>query len=117
MLFASAVVAGNSHSMTEQYQHQPEQGRGPLFPLGMILATPGAIGACERASTTPLEYIARHAAGDWGDMDPEDLAANNHALEHGGRLFSAYNLPTSERLWVITEADYSATTALLPMEY
>lgn len=95
---------------------QPE-GRGRLFPLGQLLATPGAIDACERANTTPLEYINRHAGGDWGDMDPEDIAANDRALERGGRLFSAYNLPTAERLWVITEADYSATTALTPMEY
>jgi hypothetical protein len=107
--------------MTEH--HQPpvnghaERREGRLFPLGQLFATPGAIDACERAKTTPLAYITRHAAGDWGDMDPEDIAANDRALEHGGRLFSAYNLPTDERLWVITEADYSATTALTPMEY
>lgn len=50
-------------------------------------------------------------------MDPEDLAANDHALRYGGRLFSAYSLPTRDRLWIITEADRSATTLLLPMEY
>lgn len=107
--------------MTERYHppvgDQPERAGGPLFPLGQLFATPGAIEVCEEAGTTPLAYIKRHAAGDWGDMDPEDIAANDRALERGGRLFSAYSLPTSERLWVITEADYSATTALTPMEY
>lgn len=88
-----------------------------MFPLGQMLATPGAITACTQAQTTPLAYISRHARGDWGDLDPEDLAANDWALKHGGRLFSAYNLTTEERLWVITEADRSATTALLPSEY
>jgi hypothetical protein len=96
---------------------RPEWGAGLLFPLGQLLTTPGALAACDEAHTSPLAYIARHAVGDWGDMDPEDIAANDRALERGGRLFSAYNLPTSERLWVITEADYSATTALLPREY
>lgn len=95
----------------------PSPDEGDLFPLGQLLATPGAITACTRAKTTPLAYISRHAGGDWGDLDPEDLAANDRALKHGGRLFSAYTLATEERLWVITEADRSATTALLPSEY
>jgi len=106
--------------MTEQQPHangNPDRREGRLFRLGQLLATPGAIAACTEAGTTPLAYINRHAAGDWGDLDPEDITANDRALERGGRLFSAYNLPTSQRLWVITEADYSATTALLPAEY
>jgi len=107
--------------MTEHWQPHangnPDRGEGRLFPLGQLFATPGAIDACEEAGTTPLAYISRHAAGDWGDLDPEDITANDRALERGGRLFSAYNLPTKARLWVITEADYSATTALTPSEY
>lgn len=90
---------------------------GPLFPLGRVLATPGAIETCTRASVEPQGLLDRHVRGDWGDMDPEDLAANDHALRYGGRLFSAYSLPTRDRLWIITEADRSATTLLLPMEY
>ena len=96
---------------------QPMREAGRLFPLGGLYATPGAVAVCEDAHTTPMVYISRHASGDWGDLDPEDIAANDRALERGGRLFSAYNLPTKDRLWVITEADYSATTALLPSEY
>ncbi len=62
------------------------------FPLGRLFATPGAIEACGRAVTTPLEYINRHARGDWGDMGPEDLAANNDALECEVQVYLSYFL-------------------------
>lgn len=109
--------------MTEEYD--PSIGRdisgtgetGPLFSLGRLLATPGAIETCLKALVEPQDLLDRHVRGDWGDMHQDDLAANDHALRHGGRLFSAYNLPTRDRLWVITEADRSVTTILLPMEY
>jgi hypothetical protein len=52
-----------------------------------------------------------------GELDEEDSAANDRALAYGGRLFSAYTLSTEERLWIITEADRSVTTTLLPLEY
>lgn len=105
--------------MTERHPHSPEQGRGiePLFPLGQVLATPGALEECQQADRNPLAYVARHARGDWGDLGHEDVSANEQALEQGGRIFSAYTLPTSERLWVITEADRSVTTVLTPLEY
>lgn len=98
----------------------PAEGRGatePLFELGRLVATPGALDACQRAEVDPLDLIARHVFGDWGDLGDEDKAANELALEQGSRLFSAYNLATDERLWVITEADRSATTVLTPLEY
>lgn len=91
--------------------------RRPLFPLGRLLSTPGALAACTEARVQPLTYIARHVTGDWGELPPEDVQSNEIALKRGGRLFSGYTLPTSERLWVITEADRSATTLLLPQEY
>jgi hypothetical protein len=62
-------------------------------------------------------YFSRHAAGDWGDIDPEDRGLNEQALVEGSRIFSVYALPTTETMWVITEADRSSTTALLPSEY
>jgi len=64
----------------------------------------------------PADYLARHAAGDWGELDAEDWAANDRALTAGARLLSADRLPTGVVLWIITEADRSATTTRLPHE-
>lgn len=94
-----------------------ERRSGPLFALGRTLATPGALEACTEANVEPVVLFARHQSGDWGDLCSEDLEANENALQHGGRLFSAYDLPTDTRVWVITESDRSATTLLTPMEY
>lgn len=91
--------------------------RRPLFPLGRVLSTPGALAACEDARVSPLTYLRRHVAGDWGDLAAEDKAANESALTTGARLFSAYTLATDDRLWIVTEADRSVTTLLLPLEY
>jgi hypothetical protein len=61
--------------------------------------------------------LTRHANGDWGEVDEHDRKANEDALEHGLRVLSAYTLRTGERIWIITEADRSSTTILLPEEY
>ena len=87
------------------------------FPLGRTVATPGAIEALVRAGETPLPYLARHVAGDWGDLDQDDKAENESALKDGLRILSAYRLADNTRIWVITEADRSVTTILLPDEY
>ncbi len=87
------------------------------FPLGNIVATPGALAAFQQTAQNPLEFLARHSAQDWGDLDAHDLAANNLALEDGSRILSAYALSDGTRIWVITEADRSSTTFLLPEEY
>ena len=87
------------------------------FPLGRVLATPGALRAFEEAQETPLPYLSRHLQGEWGDLDPEDSAANERALTGGSRLLSAYQLRSGTRVWIITEADRSSTTILLPDEY
>jgi len=86
----------------------------PRFALGQLLATPGAL----RVLTPDdlLTLVQRHGSGDWGDLGAEDRAANDAALHDGSRLLSAYTVD-GERLWVITEADRSATTILLPSEY
>ena len=88
-----------------------------LIPLGRLLATPGALAALERAACDPVSLIARHVTGDWGDLDPDDRAANERATRDGSRILSAYRLATGQRIWIITEADRSATTLLLPEEY
>jgi hypothetical protein len=87
------------------------------FPLGNLFITPGAAAALERSGQTPLSFLSRHAAGDWGDVDADDWRANDQSLTDGTRLVSAYRTIRGEKLWVITECDRSATTLLLPDEY
>ena len=88
-----------------------------IFPLGRILATPGALRALERANQSADEFLARHAVRDWGELDQEDIAENEYSLAHGFRLLSNYRTAAGEKLWIITEADRSVTTLLLPEEY
>ena len=86
-----------------------------LFQSGKIVATPGALALAERGIDL-LEYLQRHLNGDWGDLCEEDKAENLFSLKHGLRLLSTYNTLFG-RLWIITEADRSVTTFLLPEEY
>lgn len=87
------------------------------FPLGRVVATPGALEALAEAGQLPLLFVSRHARGDWGELPPEDVRENERALKEGSRLFSSYKTARGEKIWVITEADRSATTLLLPEEY
>lgn len=87
------------------------------FPIGQIVATPGALDALGNAKQSLGEFLARHCAADWGDLDPDNRKINNDALRTGGRLLSAYRLANGQCLWIITESDRSATTVLLPSEY
>ena len=108
--------------------------RQPLFALGQVVATPGALELMRITETSPLVLIAKHVSGDWGECDPEDVQTNNDAVTEGFRILSVYRLPLKEpskpkstaadappveddRIWVITEADRSVTTFLLPEEY
>ncbi len=88
----------------------------PRFPLGRVVATPGALAALAAAGPTPDALLARHAAGDWGDVGAADVAENDLSLAHGFRLLSSYRTGNT-RIWIITERDRSATTLLLPEEY
>lgn len=87
------------------------------FSLGRVLATPGALDALATAGVMHTALIFRHVTGDWGDLGEEDKQANEKALRDGSRIFSRYSLLTGVRIWLITEADRSATTILLPSEY
>jgi len=87
------------------------------FPLGEIVATPGALDAFERSCETPLQYLVRHASGDWGEVCDDDKRLNDEAVGQGTRLLSSYCLRSGEKVWIITEADRSVTTVLLPSEY
>jgi hypothetical protein len=87
------------------------------FDPGQIVATPGALAAFEASGEEPLAFLLRHVQGDWGDVDEHDRQENELSLQHGWRLLSAYRLSDGTRIWIITEADRSATTFLLPEEY
>ncbi len=88
-----------------------------LFPLGRPVATPGALEALEQASQSPLEFLRRHQTGDWGELCEADRSENELSLKHDFRILSAYRTVRDVKLWVITEADRSVTTILLPEEY
>lgn len=85
------------------------------FRLGRIVATPNAL---ERLTQTDiLTGIQRHQAGDWGDMVEHDRAENELSLKEGLRLLSSYRAANGTKFWLITEADRSVTTVLLPEDY
>jgi hypothetical protein len=86
------------------------------LPLGRVVATPGALKLLRKSGEHPLDYLARHATGDWGDLCTFDRRQNEIALRDGYRVFSSYEV-LAERVWIITEADRSVTTILLPEEY
>ena len=89
--------------------------RAPI-PLGKVVATPGALKLLLEAGEDPFAYLARHATGDWGELCAFDRRQNETALREGERVFSSYETPAG-RVWVITEADRSVTTILLPEDY
>lgn len=87
----------------------------PRFPVGRLMITPAAAQVVPADEAT--RALRRHAAGDWGNVDSEDWAANDAALRHGTRLLSSYQTQDKTVFWVITEADRSVTTILLPSDY
>lgn len=97
----------------------------PRFPLGQCLATPGALEAFSKEamgdelliSEMMQGYLQRHQSGDWGLVCAEDAQENELSLREGFRIMSVYKLPDETKIWIITEADRSATTILLPAEY
>lgn len=89
----------------------------PKFPLGQIVVTPGALSALSASRQSPTPFLIRHVLGDWGELDQDDCAENERSLIHGWRVLSAYTLANGTKIWIITEADRSVTTILLPPEY
>jgi hypothetical protein len=88
---------------------------GPL-PLGRVVATPGALKVLLEAGENPVRYLARHASGNWGNLDNYDRRENELSLHHGWRIVSSFRVG-EKRVWIITEAGRSATTIPLPGEY
>lgn len=87
------------------------------FPLGQTLITPGAQEAIRDAGQLPLDFLLRHQLGDWGDLGKEDKRENEFSIANCFRILSKYHTTEGEALYIITEADRSATTILLPSEY
>lgn len=96
----------------------PEQ----LFPLGRIVMTTNLQHQLQEAVPEHWKeklrgFIDRHVSGDWGDLEQADKDSNTEALESGGWIFSAYHCASVIKIWIITEADRSYTTVLLPQDY
>ena len=87
------------------------------FPVGRVVATPGALRAFEKAEQLPAAFLDRHVHGDWGDVPEADKQANERSVEQGLRILSAYTTSAGDKIWILTEADRSATTLMLPEEY
>src|SRR5437763_1325267 len=90
--------------------------------LGQVVATPGALEALRRAGQRTSDFLDRHSAGDWGDLDEEDRILNDEALVDGSRILSSYETGAGERIWIITEAvgddnRRASSCLLLPEEY
>ena len=94
-----------------------ESGRIPKFSLGQIVATPAALALLEEHHVSPLDLLARHVSGDWGELPSEDAALNDASLKTNGRLLSSYPIAPNTKVWVITEWDRSVTTVLRPEDY
>lgn len=97
-------------------EHEPSRAKIICFPLGYLVATPGALDLLDRMAVNASELLQRHQRGDWGDVPPEDAAENELSIVNGNRILSSYTVG-DERIWIITEADRSSTTLLLPEEY
>jgi len=92
----------------------------PTFPLGRFVMTRGVndlVADDEAFAKFITKSLARHVKGDWGELGDEDRAENNLSLKEGFRLLSAYESGKLPKIWIITEADRSATTILFPAEY
>lgn len=93
------------------------------FQPGCLLATPGADALMRTHDVAPVQLLARHLSGDWGELCAEDREANEQALINGARLLSCYRIG-GERLWIVTDAApgedplvRATTTFMLPSEY
>ena len=105
-----------------QDTHNIQSNGAPLFPLGVVVATPGALALLQKHGVNAVTLLRRHQRGDWGDLSAHDCAANHRAVKDGSRILSAY-VVAGEKVWVITEAVAGKglgrpfTCTLLPKEY
>ena len=108
-------VPGDFVALNDAPNSQSTPRVGPRFDLGRIVITSNASSVLPNHEV--MDALRRHVRGDWGTLGAEDWAANERALIEGSRLLSAYSSTSGIRFWIITEADRSATTILLPEDY
>ena len=113
--FKEPMVVSKFWQKPPRMQAQP--GNTPIrtLELGRLVATPNAL--AQVSSDDMLEALKRHAAHDWGDVCPEDWQSNEHACSCGFRVLSVYRTAVGKKFWIITEADRSVTTVLMPEDY
>ncbi|RMP46212.1 hypothetical protein ALQ26_04210, partial [Pseudomonas amygdali pv. lachrymans] len=89
------------------------------FEMGRVMVTHSVQSLLQNSSLDVMQYLQRHATGDWGEISNDDWDSNQHALKADGRLFSGYDIDAEDetRLWIITESDRSVTTVMLPSDY
>ena len=87
------------------------------FAPSSVVATPGALEALRASGDDPFVLLQQHLNGEWGDVDEHDRRENEMSVQRGWRILSSYKLKDGTRIWLITEADRSCTTFLLPEEY
>jgi hypothetical protein len=114
---ASREATESQTDAAKTAENLPSPDKPYLFRSGKIVSTPGALEALEMNHYRIFTLLLRHLTGDWGDIPAEDAEANKEALANGWRILSSYPQPSGARIWIITEADRSATTVLLPEEY
>lgn len=114
---AEALAGRRGKGGCRAMKHQTVTSTTALFALGQLVATPAALAAICDAGQTPMEFLRRHQSGDWGDLCEADKRENELSIKHDFRILSAYRTATDVKLWIITEADRSTTTILLPEEY
>jgi hypothetical protein len=88
----------------------------PLFEVGEIVMTPGAVAALRTNGKSPGGFLFRHECGDWGDVPPKIATANQSGLECGHRIISSFRMDDGRAIWVITRSDRALTEVLLPSE-
>jgi len=91
------------------------EGKGKRVQTGQVVVTPNALESLKEEDI--IRALTRHKAGDWGDCSKEDWDENELSLREGFRLFSVYHSSSGVKFWVITEADRSHTTILMPEDY
>ena len=98
----------------KEFETVPTSGR---FPLGRVLTTPGTIEALAQANVDGRKLLSKHHRGEWGDLSEDDKAENEFSVDKYLHIFSSYRISDDEKVSIITEADRSVTTLLLPSEY